>query len=140
MRAEYNAFKTALGMPSVLSGKVFTGVRYTDAGEPVRDNYVVAFPSVPGVDDQRYTAPQTYESARFCEFDTRFVATAADGVLLLLDAAMQHLLNRVLVVGGRVCDPIRVDRTANDRTGMQFDKTARLFYMDVTFTFVSRSA
>jgi hypothetical protein len=140
MRDEFNAFKTELGVPSVLTGKVFTTVRVTDAGEPVRENYVVAFPAIPSFDDKRYTSAQRFESARMCEFDTRFVATSSDGVLLLTEAALEHLLNRVLIVPGRVCDPIRVDRTANDLPGVQFDKSARLFYLDTTFVFTSRSA
>lgn len=140
MRAEFAAFKTELGVPAVLSGRVFAAVRYTDAGELVRDNYVVAKPNFADIDDRRYTSLQRFGSAELCEFDARFVATTPDGVLLLLEAALEHLLGRVLTVAGRVCDPIRVDRTANDRTGMQFDKTARLHYLDTTFTFTSRSA
>lgn len=140
MRAEFNAFKSELGVPTVIAGRVYSAVRYTDAGEPVRDNYAVAFPGVPDIDDGRYTSAQQYESTRLCEFDVRFVATTADGVLLWLDAALKHLLGRTLTVANRVCDPIRVDRSANDRAGMQFDKTARLYYLDTTFVFTSRAA
>nr|WP_278101162.1 hypothetical protein [Microbacterium proteolyticum] len=140
MRAEFNAFKAELAVPSVLNNRVFTAVRVTDAGELVRDNYAVTIPYLPELDDKRYTAPQTANSAELCEFDVRFVGTTADAVLLLLDAALEHMLFRVLTIPGRVCDPIRVDRTANDRAGMQFDKSARLFYIDATFVFTSRSA
>jgi len=140
MRAEFDAFKAALSTPPQLVGKVFEGTRTTDAGEPPRENYVVVQFGIPRFNDERYTAPQVYGSTRFYEVDVRFVATSHAGVMTLADAALKHLLRLVLTVPGRVCEPIREDRTANDLQGVQFDKTARLFYLDTTFTFISRSA
>lgn len=140
MRAELDAFTAALGEPPQLAGKVFLGTRNTDGGEPPRENYVVVRADAPRFNDERYTAPQVYESTREFEIDVRFVSTSHNGVVVLVDAALRHLLHRVLLVSGRVCDPIREDRAANDIQGVQFDKTTRLFYLDTTFTFVSRSA
>lgn len=140
MRAEFDAFKAALSTPTQLAGKVFEGVRVTDAGETPRENFVVVKWDVPRFDDERYTSSQAYESTRFYDVDVRFVATSHAGVMVLTDAALKHLLRLVLTVPGRVCDPIREDRTANDTQGVQYDRTARLFYLDTTFTFISRSA
>lgn len=139
MRAEFNAFKAALSEPAQLAGKVDTSVRVTTAGEAVRTNYVIAFPAAVGYDDERYTASQRFGSTRMCEFDVRFVAVDADGVLILAEAAMKHLLNLTLTVPGRVCDPIWVDRGVQSER-VKFDRTARLFYLDVTYEFKSRSA
>lgn len=138
MRAEYNAFRAALSEPSQLAGKVETSMRVTN-GEYVRANYVVAYPGVPGLDDVRYTSSQRFDSTRTFEIDVRFVAVDADGVMILVEAAMKHLLNRVLQVAGRVCDPIWL-LPGVEENNLDYDKTARLFFLDTTFSFVSRRA
>lgn len=139
MRAEYNAFKLALSEPPQLAGKVETSMRVTNAGETVRANYAIAYPGVPEFYDNRYTAGQVFESTRTCEFDVRFVAVDADGVMILAEAAMKHLLNRVLSVPGRVCDPIWL-MAGVEENNLEFDRTSRLYYMDTSFSFVSRAA
>lgn len=140
MKAEFAAFKTALGEPAMLAGKVETAIRVTATGDPVRTNYVIAFPAVPQFDDQRYTAVQIFESTRELEYDVRAVAVDADGVLLLGEAVVKQMLNRVLTVSGRVCDPVRMPTDNVEEGRVEYDKTARLFYIDMTFRFVSRRA
>lgn len=140
MRAEFAAFKAALGEPAILAGKVETTIRVTATGDPVRANYVIAFPAVPQLDDQRYTAVQLFESTRDLEYDVRVVAVDGDGVLLLAEAVVKQLLNRVLIVSGRMCDPIRMPTDNVEEGRVEYDKAARLFYIDMTFRFISRRA
>lgn len=138
MRAEFAAFKAALSEPAILAGKVETTVRVTTNNELVRANYVIVFPSVPVLDDARYTVLQDRDSTRELEYDVRVVAVDADGVLLLADAVMGQMLGRVLTVAGRVCDPIRMPQDNVEEGAVSFDSKARLFMLDMTFRFTSR--
>lgn len=139
MREEYAAFKAKLSEPAQLAGKVETSVRLTPAGQAVRENYVIAFPTAPGYDDERFMASQRYNSTRMCSYRVRYVAVDADGVLLLADVGTKHLLNATLVVPGRACDPIWMD-TGVDEAGVIFDPTSRMFYIDIWYEFKSRAA
>lgn len=139
MRAEFNAFKTELGVPAQLAGRVDTTVKLDASNNPVRTNYVIAYPDVPTFDDARFMGVQTFDSTREVEYKVRFVAVDADGVLILAEAGMKHMVNLVLTVPGRVCDAIRVD--AQGELGrVEFDRASRLFFMDVVFMFTSRRA
>lgn len=139
MRAEFNAFKTELGVPSQLSGKVETTVKVDSSNNPVRTNYVIAYPDAPTFDDSRFMGVQTFTSTRMVEIKVRFVAVDADGVMILAEAGFKHMLNRVLSVAGRVCDAIKVD-AAGELGQVEYDRASRLFFMDVVFMFTSRSA
>lgn len=139
MRAEFQAFRARLAAHSLLAGKVVDAVRLTDGGEPVRANYVVAKPAAPDrLGDDRYTAVQQAASRKRFTFDVRVVATAADGVLLLADAAIAQLVGHSLTVAGRSCDPIELVEGVEE--GFEFDRTARLHWVDLSFRFVSRRA
>ena len=139
MRAEFTAFSTRLAAHTLLSGKVYDAVRLTDAGEPVRANYVVAKPAGPDrLDDSRYTALQRASSARRFTYDVRVVAVDATGVLLLADAAVAQLVGHSLTVAGRACDPIELVEGVEE--AFEFDRTARLHWVDLSFRFWSRRA
>lgn len=139
MRAEFNVFKAALGEPSQLAGKVETTVKVDASNNPVRTNYVIAYPEAPAFDDGRFTGVQTFDSTRLIENKVRFVAVDADGVMILAEAGFKHMVNRVLTVAGRVCDAIRVD-TEGELGQVEYDRASRLFFMDVVFMFTSRRA
>ena len=134
MRAEYTAFKGRLADSPLLVGKVDTAVRVTNDGSAVRANYVIAFPSVGALDDERFTAPQTTDSKRAFSNDVRVVAVDADGLLLLAEAVQSQMVGHVLSVAGRTCTPMRLDL---DSDTVGYDKTARLFCIDMTFEFES---
>ncbi len=139
LRAHFAAFKSRLEGHSLLAGKVDTAVRVSN-GSPVRANYVVAFPDVPDrLDDARYTASQRATSTATFSFDVRVVATSADGVLLFADAVVAQLVGHSLTVAGRVCDPMRLVEGVEEGR-VEFDRTSELFYLDVSFRFVSREA
>ena len=138
MRAEFNAFKTCLAAHTILSGKVDTVVRLNTDGSPVRTNYVIATPSVPDrLDDGRFTAPQQADSDRLLTFDVRTVAVDSDGVLLLTEAVITQVVGHELTVPGRRCERIRLVEGVEEGR-VEFDRTARLFYVDMSFRFVSR--
>lgn len=139
MRAEFAAFKTRVAAHSMLSNKTDTVVRLKADGTPVRTNYVVLTPGIPDLDDDRYTAPQVVESKRICRYDTRIVAVDVDGLLLLTEALHTQLIGATLTVSDRTCDPIRL-LPGVEEGRVQFDRTARLFYLDETYEFVSRRA
>lgn len=139
MIAEFTAFRTRLAAHALLSGKVETAVRLTDGGEPVRANYVVAKPAGPDrLRDDRYTATQEPASKRRFTYDVRVVAVDADGVLLLANAVIGQLVGHVLTVTGRRCDPIELVEGVEE--AFQYDRTARLHWVDLSFRFVSRRA
>lgn len=141
MRAEFSAFVARLRAHTMLANKTDTVVRLTTGGEPVRANYIVASPGIPdSLGDDRYTAPQRPDSNRFLSFDVRVVAVDADGVLQLVDAVIEQTVNQVLTVTGRRCDPMRLATDAVEEGTVKYDRTARLFYVDLSIEFWSRRA
>lgn len=142
MRAEFNAFAARVRGHAVLSNKTDTVVRLNTDGSAVRTNYVVLYPNVPDLDDRRYVAGQDVESSRRCRFDARVVAVDADGLMILAEALHAQLLPRggvELTVPGRVCDRIRL-LPGVEEGRVQYDRTARLFYLDETYEFWSHPA
>lgn len=139
MRAEYTAFKSRLEGHPLLSGKVSTAVRFAN-GNPVRTNYVVAYPSAPDrLDDERYTAAPSASSERTLTYDVRVVAVDADGVLLLAEAVVAQVVGHRLSVSGRVCDPMWLVPGVEEGR-VEYDKTTDLYYLDMSFRYVSRRA
>lgn len=137
MRAENVAFRTRLAGHTLLAGRVYDAVRYTDAGQVVRDNYVVVKPAMPDrLDDVRYTSRQQAESTRRFTPDVRVVAVDADGLLLFAEAAVEQMVGCSLTVAGRVCDPVELVQGVEEAA--QFDSTTRLHYTDLSFRFWSR--
>lgn len=137
MRAHFAAFRSRLEGHTILAGKVETAVRITN-GTPVRANYAVAFPAAPDrLGDDRFTSTQHGDSNAEYTNDVRLVATSADGVLLLADAAMEQMIGHVLVVAGRKCDPIRLVEGVEEGR-VEYDRTADLYYIDLSFRFWSR--
>lgn len=133
--AHYTAFKTQLS-GGILDGRVHDAVRFNN-GQPVRDNYVVAYPSTAHrLDDARYMAPQRSVSSALYRYDVRSVATSAAGVLLFAQTVRDRLIGQSVTVAGRRCDLIRlVD--AVEESAVEFDKVADLFYLDDSFEFWS---
>lgn len=139
MRAEFTAFRTLLDGGAVLSGKVETAIRRED-GDPVRDNYAVLYPSIPGrLKDHRYAAPPDPNADRTLTYDVRAVATSADGAFLLADAAVQRVVGQTLTVAGRRCDPIELVEAVEEGR-IQYDRTSDLYFIDMSFRFMSRRA
>lgn len=133
----YRALRTLLegiqGIPAVEEV-----ARVTDSGEPVRANYVVAFPPrIPSLNDDRYTAMQSALSTARFRFDVRPVATTATAVLRFTDLILAAAVGQRLVVPGRVCDPMRLVEGVEEGATM-YDRTARLYYIDFTLEVISR--
>ena len=135
--ATFSAFSTLVaGLPGIPD--IDEIERVTTGGEAVRANYVVVYPpAIPDLDDQRYTAPQRAVSRAVHRFDVRPVATSADGLLFLVDALMGGLIGASLSVPGRVVEPLRLVPGVEEGAA-RYDRTARLFYMDLTFETISR--
>lgn len=137
--AHYDAFVALLegieGVPGVSEA-----ARVSVSDEPIRENYVVAWPPrIPGLDDRRYTAGQSSTSTASFRFDVRPVGTTATAVLRFTDLILAATVGQRLVVAGRSCDPMRlVAGVEEGRT--QYDRTARLFYTDFSIELVSRRA
>lgn len=141
MRAEYNAFLARLRAHAQLANKTDTVVRFNTDGTPVRANYVVAFPAVPdSLGDDRYLALQAIDSDRYMSFDVRVVAVDADGLMMLVEAVMAQLIRFTLTVPGRRCDPIRMATDGVEEGRVEYDRTARLYYVDMSYEFWSHRA
>lgn len=137
MRAHFSAFRSRLEAHPVLAGKVETAVRITN-GTPVRANYAVAFPGAPDkLGDNRFTAPQQRDSDAEYTFDVRLVATDADGVLKLADAALDQIVGHSLAVEGRNCAPARLVEGVEEGR-VEYDRQSNLYYLDLSFRFWSR--
>lgn len=136
----FNAIQSRLEGDSKLSGKIAETIRRTMGGDPVRENYVILFPTAPrSLADDRFMAVQSVDSRATWEFDTRIVATTSDAVGALADAVVGRLVGHVLVIPGRTCTRITLD--PDESGAVEYDKTAQLYYQDLTFGFVSdRSA
>lgn len=138
----YKAFTGLLegvqGLPAVEEA-----ARVTDSGEPVRANYVVAFPPrIPSLNDRRYSVAQSALSTAQFRFDVRPVGTTATTVLRFTDLILADLIGdgvtaARLVVAGRACDPMRLVEGVEEGA-TEYDRTARLYYMDFTIEVVSR--
>lgn len=112
--------------------------RVTDSGEPVRANYVVAFPPrIPSLNDRRYSVAQSALSTAQFRFDVRPVATTATAVLRFTDLILTATVGQSLDVPGRACDLMRLVEGVEEGATM-YDRTARLYYMDFTIEVVSR--
>lgn len=135
--AHFTAFRTRIQAHTMLANKTHTALRVNENGDPVRANYVIAYPGVPeALDDQRYTAVQDVDSTADFEWDVRVIAVDSDGLLQLTDAVLEQLVGHVLTVTGRKCTPIRLDGNRRAR----FDRDTDLHYIDMTFMFQSRRA
>lgn len=139
MKAEFDALRAAAKETAGFATKVETVVKVNADGSPVRGNYVVLSPSVPDLDDERYTAPQRADSTRRCRTDVRFVAVDTDGLLAMVEAIHGSLIGRTLVVSGRTCTRIRL-LPGVEEGRVRFDATSRLVYLDETLEFWSRRA
>lgn len=131
IRATHDAFRALVeSLPGVPD--VDEVARVTTGGEPVRANYVIVFaPSLPELGDDRYLALQRADSRARHRFDVRPVATTVDGLNRMADALLS-IIGRVLVVEGRTCEAARLVEGVEENRA-QYDATARLFYMDLTF-------
>lgn len=139
MKAHFDAFKALLLAVSILANKVYSNIRVTSSGQPVRQNYIVLFPTAPDdLDDNRYSAPQDVDSRSRWRYDVRVVAVDADGLLLLADAVMS-LIGKVPVVESRKCERVRLVPGVEEGKG-RYDPTTDLHYLDLSFEFWSGRA
>jgi hypothetical protein len=139
VRVEYAAFLARLRAHSMLANKTETVQKTNADGSSVRTNYVILFPGVPELDDERYTAAQETDSTATYRYDVRVVAVDADGLLQLTEAVHAQLIGHVLTLPDRVAERIRL-LPGVEEGRVQFDRTARLFYLDETYEFVTRRA
>ncbi|GAA1148417.1 hypothetical protein GCM10009651_36360 [Microbacterium natoriense] len=136
MRAEFAAFKARLEAHPVLVGKVFPIVR-KNGDEPVRSNYLVARSSKPDrLSDDRFTGVDSFESDRRFTYDVRVVGTSADALDVLGEPVLIQLVGHSLTVSGRRCSPIQLVPDVEEGDG--YDRTADLYYRDMSFRFWSR--
>ena len=125
----------------ILSGRVDEVVRMTTGSTPeyVRANYVVVNMPMPDLRDHRFTGPQSADDFAVYDVDVRSVAVDRGGCMLFAQTVRERLLRHVLTVPGRVCTPIRLIPPVEEGQ-VQYDRTARLFYIDESFRFTSNPA
>ena len=136
LQAHFAAWLGALRSRPKLANKVYTAVRFSSGTTPVRENYVVAYPSTPwDLDDSRYSVEQSVDSSALYRYDFRAVATTADGCLVLADDALALIGSR-LDVPGRSCTAVELVGGVEEGR-VEFDAAVNLFYLDLTFQFWS---
>ncbi len=125
----------------ILAGKVDEVVRFTTGVNPeaVRANYVVVNMPMPNLPDTRLTDVAEAASFAVYDIDVRSVAVDRGGCMLFAQTVRDRLLRHVLTVPGRVCTPIRLIPPVEEGQ-VQYDRTARLFYIDESFRFTSNPA
>lgn len=125
----------------ILAGKVDEVVRMTTGSTPeyVRANYVVVNMPMPSLPDVRLTDAAGAASFAVYDIDVRSVAVDRAGCMLFAQTVRERLLRHVLTVPGRVCTPIRLIPPVEEGQ-VQYDRTARLFYIDESFRFTSNPA
>ena len=125
----------------ILSGRVDEVVRMTTGSTPeyVRANYVVVNMPMPDLRDHRFTGPQSADDFAVYDVDVRSVAVDRGGCMLFAQTVRERLLRHVLTVPGRVCTPIRLIPPVEEGQ-VQYDRPARLFYIDESFRFTSNPA
>lgn len=136
MKAEFEALLAHERQAPKIGGYVETVVRVNADGTPVRGNYFVISPTIPTLDDARWTAAQSAESTRHCRYDIRFVAVDTIGLLGMVEIIHAHTIGHVPVVAGRACSAIRLLRGVEEGR-VRFDRTAQLVYLDETVEFTS---
>lgn len=134
LATHHAAFKTLLA-GGILAGKVSDVIRRNGA-DLVRDNYAVLRPTAPMLENGRYLALEDVDATARYRYDVRYVATSLAGVLQWQQAGRERLLTKVLVVPGRVCDPIQLVPAVEE--GYEHDPVADLFHVDDTYEFWSR--
>lgn len=135
MHAHYMAYLALLSTVQVLVGKLYSAVRKQTDGKPVRDNYVVVFPNGPaGLDDNRFTLPQSADARSRWRYDVRVVATTVNALLQLSDAVASKI-GEAPIVAGRSCSRVRLVPGVEE--GTRHDPVTDLFYMDMSFEFDS---
>lgn len=121
-----------------LSGKVFDVVRRNDAGEFVRDNYLVYTMGKLETGASRH--PQAADDNAVFVYRLRAVGTTADAVLRVLAEVDARWLGWVPQVPGRKCSSMRFPKQQD--VEVQADTSVRppLFYADVEYTLRSNRA
>lgn len=133
----FDALDDRLQGETTLAGKISQTVRRTLGGDAVRENYVILFPTAPlTLGDDRFLAPQSIDSTSDWEFDIRVVATTSGAVGELSGVVAARLIGHVLIVPGRTCTRIRLE--PDETSDVEYDKTAQLYYQDLTFRFTSQ--
>ena len=136
--ATYTALKSQIETAVGLAGKVYDSARLTPEDELIRDLYLILFPTAPfDPTSGRYLAVADWVNvtATF-EYDIRFCATTAAGVLALMDRAAGVVQGKTLTVAGRVCAPMSF--AASSRVVPDRSVKPPLFYGDATVEFISR--
>lgn len=137
MKAEWASFKARIEGSASLAGKVFSIVRKTSGGLPVRTNYVLAKSAPPDrLGDERLAGSQRFESDHRFTYDARIVAVNPDGLDDLGDALLKQLLGHKLTVPGRRCTPIELVQNIEEGDG--YDQVSDLYFRDMSFRFWSR--
>ena len=120
----------------ILTNKVHDALRTSEGDTLVQENYVVLTPTIPARRRERWNIRQQAASAARYRYDARIVAVDPDGCNLLADA-VQLTIGRTPIVEGRTCEPLALAE-AVEEGGMQFDREAGLYFLDLTLEFVSR--
>ncbi|WP_413354028.1 hypothetical protein [Microbacterium sp. 1P06AB] len=139
MKAEFEALLAHEKTAPKIGSQIETVVRVNADGKPVRANYVVLSPTVPNLDDERWTSAQHADSTRRFRCDIRFVAVDTIGLLGMVEIIHAHTIGHVLDVPGRTCSAIRLLQGVEEGR-VRFDRASQLVYLDETIEFTSQRA
>lgn len=129
LAAHHDATMTRLRAHPILATRTHDVIRVTEAGDRVRDNYVVVATSFPLADDNRLASGQTAASDALFEVVVQVTAVDLAGLNLYTDAVCAQLMGHALVVPGRRV--AQMERT--DMFKPEYDAKAHLLVRDVVF-------
>ena len=139
MRIHYAAVKARLEASAALAGKVYNTLARKADGTLITTSYVILYGGTPDVlDDERLSSVQSIDSDAEYIYTVRSVSSTADGALATADVASTQLITAVLVISGRLCNPILLD----DGGVVEMDASLSppLFFLDNAFLLKSSRA
>lgn len=126
----YEAFKTFYeageNMPTV-----FDAVRIDESGTLIRDTYVILWPPVVDLGDDRFLKAQDFDSSQEHDFLVRVVAPSVSLAAKAADRVIARMVGAEIVVDGRTVTKISL----SEQTRINADTAVRppLFFADYTF-------
>lgn len=134
-RAHYEALKARIEVDPKLH--VSPVMKRSADGSPVRESYVIVWPTGPEtIDDERLAKDQDVDSDCEYVYDWQAVAVDALGAGDVADRVIAQVIGQRLEVAGRRCDSIRI--TSIDPVEPDSEIRPPLFYVNGELSFFSR--
>lgn len=135
--AHFDGVKALMTAPLIVHDTV---VPLNADGTPVRASYAVLYDLGPDKppDDDRFTAPQTADSAVELRYVVRAVGETPHAAREVTKASSRQLIKATPAVAGRVCFPLRLDESGDVK--QTEDVSPPLYFIDSHYLLRSQPA